>query len=194
MRIVTLIAAIVITASVAAVAEGPSSWLDRARPAGWNTAGAAVPQAPPVRDDDGNLARCRATFRPPTLRVDAELAARGWIPFAPAQGFGETELVLAATAADGMCRPLGYQGFVFVGGKLAGTLAPAAMDARSEGALGEVHLRSADRLDATFARYDARDPLCCPSRTTTVGYRIDRTPDGPVLVPVEARTAPSPRP
>ncbi len=38
-------------------------------------------------------------------------------------------------------------------------------------------------MQATFRRYGPRDPLCCPSSIATVGYRIDRGADGPVLTP-----------
>ena len=42
--------------------------------------------------------------------------------------------------ADGMCRPLGYQFFLFVGDDFAGTLSPAPMDSRTDGGLSDLQL------------------------------------------------------
>ncbi len=50
-----------------------------------------------------------------------------------AQRFGDGEVVLGRSGVDGMCRPLGYQGFVFVGGRFAGTLAPPTRSAARRG-------------------------------------------------------------
>ena len=82
-------------------------------------------------------------------------------------------MVLGRSGVDGMCRPLGFQGFVFSGGRFAGTLAPRPMDSRSDGAAQAPELWSAGTLSVTFSRYTGRDPLCCPSRVSTVQYRID---------------------
>jgi hypothetical protein len=119
------------------------------------------------------------------------LADEGWTLFGPAQVFGETEVLLVASSVDGMCRPLGFQGFVWVDGEIAGTISPALMDSRTDGAAGLVQLRSADRLDVEFARYAPTDPLCCPSRVTAVSYRVQRTPSGPVLRVTSTRSSPA---
>jgi hypothetical protein len=94
-------------------------------------------------------------------------------------------IVIRGTASyDGMCRPRQYQAFVFVRGVFAGTLSPAPMDSRTDGALGRVFLRGKDQSTAEYVRYTAEDPACCPSSTTTVVFEIAR--DGPVLRPVHA--------
>ena len=67
-----------------------------------------------------------------------------------------------------MCRPVNLQQFVFVGGVFAGTLAPAPMVPRSDGALTDAGISAADRLFAFFDRYGPDDPLCCPSEETAV--------------------------
>jgi len=57
------------------------------------------------------------------------------------------------SAFDGMCRPLGYQFFVFSGGRFAGTLSPHPMDSRTDGAAQIPPLVSARELAAAFSRY-----------------------------------------
>jgi hypothetical protein len=82
-----------------------------------------------------------------------------------------------------MCRPLGYNEFVFVDGQFAGTISPDLMDSRTDG-VGDVRFFAVkDMLAAEFQRYSATDPLCCPSGSATVFYQVTRTPAGPVLVP-----------
>jgi hypothetical protein len=191
MRVVhSLVATLIGAATGLALADAPlgSSWLDREHLISWNQPDAAIPDAP---QPDGNTAtseRCRHVTRAPTLAGDRSVVAKGWTLFGPGQVFGTTEVLLAASSVDGMCRPLGFQGFVFVDGKLAGTISPRLMDSRTDGAAGAVQLHSTDRLEVEFARYAPRDPLCCPSRRTTVGYRVQRTPSGPVLLATESRT------
>jgi putative lipoprotein len=75
-------------------------------------------------------------------------------------------------SVDGMCRPNQYNGFVFVGNRFAGTLAPQPTGARLDGALGEIRLFDPSNLTAEFARYTSTDPLCCPSQTSLVSYSI----------------------
>ena len=184
-----------LTAAAAALALAealpPTSWLDREHPVDWNRPGVAIPDAPPPRGDAANSERCRSVTRAATLAGDRSVVAKGWTLFGPGQVFGETEVLLAASGVDGMCRPLGFQGFVWVDGKLAGTISPGLMDSRTDGAAGLVQLRSTDRLEVEFARYTPADPLCCPSRVTSVSYRVQRTPSGPVLLATEARTSPA---
>jgi len=185
-----------LTAAAAALALAealppPTSWLEREHPVVWNRPGVAVPDAPPPRGDAANSERCRSVTRAATLAGDRSVVAKGWTLFGPGQVFGETEVLLAASGVDGMCRPLGFQGFVWVDGKLAGTISPGLMDSRTDGAAGLVQLRSTDRLEVEFARYTPADPLCCPSRVTSVSYRVQRTPSGPVLLATEARTSPA---
>ena len=105
------------------------------------------------------------------------------------QTYGDVTVVAAASAADGMCRPLGYQGFVFVNGRFAGTISPTPMNARTDGVADRVTLYSSALLAATYLRYAKDDPLCCPTRTSTVSFRINRDPTGPVLAPTSATTS-----
>jgi hypothetical protein len=85
-----------------------------------------------------------------------------------------------------MCRPLGYQGFVFADGRFVGTLAPSPMSARTDGAMVDANLTGPNQLNATFVRYDPSDPLCCPSHPSAhVIYRIQQTDAGPVVEAVE---------
>ena len=114
----------------------------------------------------------------------------GWTLFGPAQLFAATTVVMAKANVDGMCRPLRYQAFVFVDGRFAGTLSPVPMDSRTDGALSIVRLFRANEMVAEFTRYAATDALCCPSRTSTVIYRIDAAPRAPVVTPVSISTSP----
>ncbi len=167
----------------------PVSWLDEASPVGWNRPGVAVPDAPDPGGESATSERCRTVARAPTLDGDRAVHARGWTLFGPGQVFGGTEVLLATAGVDGMCRPVAFQGFVFSQGRLAGIISPHVMSARTDGAALLVQLRSEDRLDVEFARYASNDPLCCPSRATTVSFRVERTANGPVLTPTEARTS-----
>ena len=163
-------------------AAGGSKWLEASPVVGWNQQGAAVPK-PPSRDGESLKAgRCADQARPPEGPADAAITAAGWTLVGPLQVFGDTAVALGAVSADGMCRPLGLQGFVFVGSRFVGTLSPAPMDARTDGALQSVLATSRDRVTATFAGYKPDDPLCCPSRVLRVSYLIKRSPGGSVLV------------
>jgi hypothetical protein len=170
-----------------AAAEVTGLWLDKPL-VNWNKPGAALPQAPASSEAPG--ARCGATLRPASGKEDKAIMAAGWSLVGPMQSFGKVRAFLATAGVDGMCRPEAFQGFVFVEGQLAGTLAPQPMRSRSDGTLSLIRLLSAENLLAEFARYLDQDPLCCPSRTLTVHYRIDATPDGALLVPFEASTTP----
>jgi hypothetical protein len=76
---------------------------------------------------------------------------------------------------------------VFARGIFAGTLSPHPMDSRTDGALNRVTIHADGRVQAEYARYGAKDPLCCPSKITTVVFEIEKEP--PVLKPVSASTA-----
>ena len=73
-----------------------------------------------------------------------------------------------------MCRPDGFQGFVFVNGTFAGTIAPKLMDARTDGSVAglSVSLYNEHDFQIDFARYSTDDPLCCPHGTSSVTYRV----------------------
>lgn len=98
----------------------------------------------------------------------------------------QTVVIRGTAGYDGMCRPVQYQAFVFVRGVFVGTLSPEPMDSRTDGALTRVALRNSELLSAEYVRYAAEDPLCCPSRTTTVAFEIG---DGPVVRPASASTS-----
>lgn len=69
------------------------------------------------------------------------------------------------------------------------------MDSRETGA-GSVQSLRLHILSARLVRYASSDPRCCPSRgAVRVDYRVERTPDGPVLRPVRRfEEPPPPRP
>ncbi|MFN0151544.1 MAG: LppP/LprE family lipoprotein [bacterium] len=175
----------------------PRSWLDKAttmrngaQNAAWNRAGAPVPPVP-RRDGAASAAdavRCRETARRPMLAPDRAVSEAGWTLFGAAQVYGRTTVVKARSAVDGMCRPLGYQVFVFHDGKFAGTLSPIPMDARTDGAETIVRVLSEEEIVAEFARYAPDDALCCPSATSRVTYTIERTGDAARVLATEAVT------
>lgn len=164
-----------------------ASWLDALRPASWNKSGLSIPVAPSVQGDTD--LHCRALARPAESEEDRHVRDQGWDLIGAYQG-GWRMLIIRGTAAyDGMCRPRQYQVFVFVRGVFAGTLSPEAMDSRTDGALNQVFLQADGQLIAEYLRYAAKDPLCCPSRTTRVEFRFGG--DGPILLPMSASTSPN---
>ena len=166
----------VVVASCALIgAAGPGSWLDAKTPANWNVAGAALPSRPGALDAElAPGGRCASGARPANSPEDQALGARGGSLVGPYERYGSTVVVMAAAGADGMCRPLGYQAFVFVNGAFAGTLSPKAMSARIDGSIASlnVYLYDATDLSADFARYNAQDAMCCPHATTNVIYHV----------------------
>jgi len=166
----------------------PPSWLDRPL-TGWNKAGGAIPAPPAFKDTIRSIVdRCKLT-PPRTTKAEQAVEAAGWIPF---WNFDQqlvredVEVIGGMRNADGMCRPEMYNLFVFVGDRFAGTLSPAPMDSRLDSSSGVVRL-PLPSVTSDFARFTSTDPLCCPSSRVTVSYRIDRTPAGAVVVPVEVR-------
>jgi LppP/LprE lipoprotein len=171
-------------------AGGAANWLDAKTPANWNVAGAAVPARPGPRDAElAAGGRCASTVRPPTSPEDRALVQRGWSLVGPYERYGGTVAVTATSGADGMCRPLGYQAFVFVNGKFAGTLSPRLMDSRTDGSIASVSvtLFNATDLEVEFARYGEQDALCCPHATTTVEYTVTAKPP-PRVAPASITT------
>lgn len=171
--------------SPAAVSAG--SWLDRV-PAGWNSAGRTIPMAPRIDADPPDTPRCAGLIRSATSPEERAIVAAGWWLIGPAQVFDDLVVMRAGVAVDGMCRPLGYQGFVFVEGRFAGTLSPVAMNARTDGAERLVIVANSRRLLVEYSRYRPVDPLCCPSAIAVVAFEIDRQVAGPVTVPVRITT------
>ncbi len=190
-----LVAAAAAVALLAGPARaGGSAWLDAPVPKGWNKAGAAIPRPPRFDPDPFLEKRCKGEIREAYTDADRAVAKRGWKLIGAELSFGDASVVVARSGVDGMCRPLGYQGFVFSGGRFAGTLAPRSMDSRTDGAGQLPVLDSASSLSVVYARYASSDPLCCPSRLSTVRFRIDQTPAGPVLVPVSTTTVATEKP
>ncbi|OYT69698.1 MAG: hypothetical protein CFK52_13170 [Chloracidobacterium sp. CP2_5A] len=150
-------------------------WLDQPL-TDWNRPDGRLPSLPAPANipDIGAPAVCNERTRQPVTAAERALVKRGWKLFGAAQAFDMTQVVMAATGFDEMCRPLGYQAFVYWEGRYAGTLAPSAMNARADGALVSVKLLSPTRLVAEFDRYAAGDRACCPSRTATVSYALRR--------------------
>jgi hypothetical protein len=164
------------------------SWLDTPL-TNWNAAGRPLPTAP--RPDGGRRdPQCASREREPATAEDQQVVAAGWGLYNTYQaGWGVT-IVSGTSGYDGMCRPMGYQVFVFMRGQYAGTIAPLPMASRADGALSDVRYFGGDELTATFVRYADDDPLCCPSRPSVFAmYRLVSTPNGPSLEPVAKNSA-----
>jgi hypothetical protein len=177
-----------LTVALIGAQRPPVSWLDQPLTS-WNKAGGQIPR-PPAGDESAAavVARCQLTARK-SPGAEQSIGAAGWIPF---WNFDQqlvrddVEIVGGMRGADGMCRPMDYNLFVFVGGKFAGTLSPTPMTSRTDGSLGVARM-PLPALTADFARYASTDALCCPSGHLTVRYHIDRTAAGPVVVASEVR-------
>jgi len=186
------LAAFVFSFSAAVFTQAPEpTWLDRPL-SNWNVPGRAVPAAKPEDEPLAELAK-RCSYSPLLRTTPGEraLADAGWVPF---RMFDrqivdrDVEIVGGLAGADGMCRPMDFNVFVFVNGRLAGTLSPELMASRTDGSIGgAIRLSQADLIDAGFARYTEKDALCCPSSQVTVRYQIDRKVTPPVIVPVSVR-------
>ena len=159
----------VLTLIFTATAFAQTSWLDRPL-RNWNDANGVVPNAP--RTLAPIDAMCRSQIRTPESIADRAVTRVGWSLYGPTQSYGAITVVTAMAGVDGMCRPVQYNAFVFIRDRFAGTLAPESMDARSDGSLNDIHLSSPTELSAEFARYTSRDPLCCPSQTSSVRYSL----------------------
>ena len=177
----------VLSAGAGVVAQSATkSWLDRPLTS-WNDPGRPIPSAMPTGETILEMAkRCDLAVR---RRTPAEraIADAGWLPYLHVDREivdRDVEIVGGMTEADGMCRPADFNIFVFVGGRLAGTLSPLTMRSRVDGAIGAVRLAADDTIAAEFVRFADSDPLCCPSGRVTVRYRIDRKGPQPVVVPV----------
>jgi hypothetical protein len=169
-----------------------SSWLHRALTP-WNNAGGAVPPAAPQAVP--GQANCTARERAPRDAAEAQLAEAGWrfldawsariVTVSDPPGVIRVTLSQATSGYDGMCRPTGFNAFVLVDGRFAGTLSPAPMDSGADGALREEPtVLHGGRLEATFTRYAVGDALCCPTvPAARVSYQLLRQPAGWVLLP-----------
>ena len=186
---VALLAALLFLGSglAAPPARADGRWLD-APLVNWNRAGMAVPTAPPMPATIDP--QCLGQLRPPETPEDQAVAAAGWRMYGSYQAGWGIKSIKALSGFDGMCRPVDFQEFVFVDGVLAGTISPSLMSSRTDGA-GQVEWLGERVLTATYRRYQPSDPLCCPSASTSVSFRVDRGAAGPLLVPESARTTPT---
>jgi len=184
----TLILGVLATHGLAVHAQEPgAAWLDQPTITSWNTGTQDIPHAPRV--EEAVNPRCRETARPPQTDEDRQVRDGWWDLVGAFQGRWDMLVVQGAAAYDGMCRPMQYQAFVFVGGRFAGTLAPAPMDSRTDGALSHVTLHGPGQLTAEYLRYAESDPRCCPSRITHVTFGI--APDPPAVHARSATTSPT---
>jgi hypothetical protein len=181
-----LASAILFGAVVTAQSPEPT-WLDRPI-SNWNVPGRAMPRAAMNGETIAEIAK-RCALLPVKRNTPAEriVADAKWLPF---HMFDrqivqrDVEILGGLAGADGMCRPVDFNVFVFVGGQFAGTLSPADMASRTDGSIaGGIRLAHDDTIAAEFARYVETDPLCCASGRVTVRYRIDRKATPPVVVP-----------
>lgn len=178
----TLLAVALLAHSAGITAAADGGWLDAGGPANWNVVGADVPIAAPSELPIDP--RFEARERPAETVEDQQVVQAGWRLFGAYRGGWGVTVLQATSGYDGMGRPWGYQAFVFVDGRFAGTLAPEPMNSREDGALDDLVLQDGEHLAAEFRRYADRDPLCCPSGAARVQYRIERGTDDPLLVPV----------
>jgi hypothetical protein len=172
----------------AAFADG--SWLDGDMPKQM-PAGPSVPKAPALPAGAALDARCVDHARPPETPQDQQTVAANWMLTGDYRGGWGLKTVTGATYFDGMCRPMGYQVFVFADEEYVGAVSPTPMDSRTDGAAVQTVLQGPDRLSVVFARYADTDPLCCPSRTSSPSYLIDRSGAEPVLIVTSVLTTPT---
>ena len=161
----------------------------------WNHTGGSIPKVKKQFDDDLKefKNRCSAS-RPPSVTESPETLAvtsRGWTVFKSRSDFHGIVVVSALQDYDGMCRPIGYQDFVFVNGILAGTLSPKSIDSRSDASSITVTFAESGKILAELNRYTEKDPLCCPSRNSEVTYEIQTSGTKPLVVVTNIRTRPA---
>src|SRR5687767_11274050 len=123
MRLAGLVALGVVTLLLSArpaVAQ-QAAWLDGPLES-WNVAGMSLPQTP--QNIGSGPLQCQARVRPAAGAEESAVASAGWQLTLdwPAQRRGESVVVMATADFDGMCRPLGFNAFVFEAGRFAGTI------------------------------------------------------------------------
>jgi hypothetical protein len=177
--------AVLATILLLVAASDAASWLDAKTLTDWNVAGTTLPARPGGRDPDlAPGGRCATAVRRPTSPEDRAVADRGWALVGPDQRYGSLAVLMATASADGMCRPDGYQGFVFVNGVFAGTVSPKLMNARADASMNALSVTIYNSTDfaADFSRYGANDALCCPHAITSVSFTIRRRNGKPRVV------------
>ena len=109
------------------------------------------------------ISRCKLT-PPRSTMAERAIESAGWIPF---WNFDQqlvredVEIVGGMRGADGMCRPVTYNLFVFVRGQFAGRLSPMSMASRLDSSSGVVRM-PLPAVTTEFARYSSNDPLVLP--------------------------------
>lgn len=192
MKLLVLALAIgVVVVAMPAGARADGSWLDEQPLPSWNEPRMDVPAPPSPAEGEIVNPDCVSQQRPPETDEDQQVVLAGWYLVGGYDAGWGIKVITGASSFDGMCLPLGYQEFVFADGLFAGTISPAPMDSRTDGAAARAQITDADRLAVQFSRYAGTDPLCCPSRVTFATYRIDRTSGAPVLVIESASTQPT---
>jgi LppP/LprE lipoprotein len=158
------------------VAQTSTHWLDRPL-THWNKPGAALPSPAQKPVATAALARrCSLNASTPASAAAAVTAA-GWIPYLHqdrALAREGVDVIAGLSDANAACEPVGFNLFVFVDGRFAGTLSPVAMTTGRDGVAGAVRLVDSHTLTAEFARFVPGDLECCPSTRVRVTYRIDR--------------------
>ena len=152
--------------------QSAGAWLDRPL-VNWNKQSTELPRPVGSSDQQEIQTRCPNLLRQGDSPFERELVDAGWLPYGALQSFGLTRVVTAMSGADSMCRPLGYQAFVYLGDSYAGTLSPSPMESFTNGALTTIRLSSANKVSAEFARYRENDTLCCPKRMSYVTYEVN---------------------
>lgn len=191
---VVFVLVLTVMASTWGAARADGAWLD-APLNNWNTPGQDVPLAP--KSPDELDPRCLERARAAETIEDAQVEKQGWQLVGMYHGGWGTRVVTGASQFDGMCRPIGYQMFVFQHGLFSGTISPMVMDSRTDGAAFNVILSSKapsenQQLTASFTRYKAEDALCCASAKSDVVYRITVENGKPVLTPRQVITTQAP--
>jgi LppP/LprE lipoprotein len=177
---VVLVGLLLVSVQTTGRVAADGSWLD-GPVANWNQPGMEIPPAPPM--DVAVDPRCEALQRPPETDVDRALVSKGWTLFGSYQAGWGIVAAKALSGYDGMCRPMGFQEFVFVDGILAGTISPTLMSSRDDG-VGRIEaIVGPDQITASYRRYKPEDPLCCPSGSAQVFFQIERGGVVPLLVP-----------
>ncbi len=176
-----LFVATVIFFSLGLSVAAQSAWLDLKPLPSWNERKRAILETKKI--SPAELKRCAVVVRQPALPQDFLLTKMGWTLVGAAHVFAKTTIITTAEAFDGMCRPLKFENYVFVGNRVAGTLSPGQMDSRTDGYLTDIKMPTEKSITAEFARYRESDALCCPYKIEAVTYKIK--PDGAnfLLVP-----------
>lgn len=148
------------------------SWLDKAI-VNWNKSGTDLPKPLAVKMVDKDLmTRCASVIRQPANASERAVVSKGWMIYGATQTYNATQVFMALSGFDGMCRPGEYQAFVFHKGKFVGTLSPEMMLSQADGSLWQIRLTSETEITAEYNRYKDTDGLCCPSGTSYVNFEI----------------------